>query len=47
MEDRQRRLLALIEQAIGKVAYVGDGEEEGVDAEEDEGAAEADMTQAV
>ncbi len=46
MMDRQRRLLALIEQATGKAAYAGEGEEEGVDAEDDEGAIEADMTQA-
>jgi hypothetical protein len=29
MEDRQRRLLALIEKATGKAAYVGDVPEEG------------------
>jgi hypothetical protein len=45
MADRQRRLLALIEQATGKAAYAGEGEEEGVDAGDDEGATEADMTQ--
>ena len=45
MADRQRRLLALIERATGKAAYAGEGEEEGVDAEDDEGATEADMTQ--
>jgi hypothetical protein len=37
--------LALIEQATGKAAYAGEGEEEGVDAGDDEGATEADMTQ--
>jgi len=45
MADRQRRLLTLIEQATGKAAYAGEGDEEGVDAEDDEGAIEADMTQ--
>jgi hypothetical protein len=45
MADRQRRLLTLIEQAIGKAADAGEGDEEGVDAEDDEGAIEADMTQ--
>ncbi len=46
MADRQRRLLALIEQATGKAAYAGEGDEEGVDAESDDDAVEADMTQA-
>ena len=45
MMDRQRRLLALIEQATGKPAYAGEGAEEGVDVETDEDAVEADMTQ--
>ncbi len=44
MEDRQQRLLALIEQATGKAAYVGTVEEEGQDVEVDEDAAEADQT---
>lgn len=36
MADRQRRLLALIEQAMGKSAYSGDVAEEGEDVEGDE-----------
>ena len=44
MEDRQQRLLALIEQATGKAAYVGTAEEEGQDVEVDEDAAEAELT---
>ncbi len=35
MEDRQKRLLGLIEQAIGKRAYTGEEQEEGVDVEDD------------
>lgn len=46
MVHRQRRLLALIEQATGKAAYAGEGEDDGVDAESDDDAVEADMTQA-
>ena len=45
MQDRQRRLLALIEQATGKSAYAGENESEGEDAEIDEDGVEADMTQ--
>ena len=33
MADRQKRLLALIEQANGRAAYIGDVQEEGEDAE--------------
>jgi len=44
MADRQRRLLALIEQATGKAAYVGDVEEEGEDAEVDQDDVEAKLT---
>lgn len=33
--DRQKRLLRLIEHATGKTACVGEGEEEGVEAEKD------------
>lgn len=45
MADRQRRLLSLIEQAIGKPAYSGGGDDEGIDAESDDDAVEAEMTQ--
>lgn len=44
MADRQERLLALIEQATGKAAYVGNLEEEGQDVEDDEDAVEAALT---
>ena len=44
MADRQRRLLALIEQATGRATYVGDFQEEGQEVEADEDAAEADLT---
>jgi hypothetical protein len=44
MADRQKRLLALIEQATGKAAYVGDVQEEGEDMEDDEDTIEAEMT---
>ena len=44
LADRQKRLLALIEQAIGKMAYAGDTPDEGIDAEADQDAVEADMT---
>lgn len=47
MDDRQKQLLALIEQAMGKSAYTGTIAEEGEDAESDEDAAEADLTIAV
>lgn len=43
MEDRQKRLLGLIEQAMGKAAYTGNVQEEGEDAEEDMDASEAVM----
>jgi hypothetical protein len=46
MEDRQKRLLALIEQAMGKSAYTGDIAEEGEDVEADEDMAEAELTMA-
>lgn len=36
MDDRQKRLLGLIEQAMGKAAYTGNIPEEGEDVEEDE-----------
>lgn len=44
MEARQRRLLKLIEQAIGQLAYAGDLAEEGDDVEADEDGIEAEMT---
>lgn len=44
MADRQKRLLALIEQATGKAAYTGDVEEEGEDVEADEDTLEAERT---
>lgn len=44
MADRQKGLLALIEQATGRPAYVGDIQEEGVDVEADEDTVEAEMT---
>ena len=44
MADRQKRLLGLIEQATGKVAFSGEGGEEGVDVELDEDTTEAEMT---
>ena len=43
MADRQKRLLALIEQATGKAAYSGTVPEEGIDVEVDEDAVEAAM----
>jgi hypothetical protein len=46
MDDRQKRLLALIEQAMGKSAYTGDIVEEGEDVEADEDMAEAELTMA-
>jgi len=46
MEDRQRKLLALIEEATGKSAYTGDVVEEGIDVENDEAADESDRTMA-
>jgi hypothetical protein len=44
MEDRQRKLLTLIENAMGKAAYTGDFAEEGIDVEGDEAAVESDRT---
>jgi hypothetical protein len=44
MDERQKRLLALIEQAMGKAAYTGNVAEEGEDAEADEDATEAELT---
>ncbi len=44
MADRQLKLLTLIEQATGKVAYTGDVREEGEDFEVDEDAIEAELT---
>lgn len=41
MEDRQKRLLKLIEQATGHTAYTGDIKEEGEDAEVDDDTVEA------
>ena len=47
MIDRQKRLLALIEQATGKASYIGDIQEEGEDVEADEDTIEAEHTIAV
>jgi hypothetical protein len=44
MADRQKRLLALIEKAMGKAAYTGDQSEEGVDVEGDEDSVETSLT---
>ena len=44
MADRQKRLLALIEQAMGKSAYSGEIKEEGEDGEDDEDTLEAELT---
>jgi hypothetical protein len=44
MADRQRKLLGLIEKAMGKAAYTGDVPEEGVDDEQDADGVEAEMT---
>jgi hypothetical protein len=44
MADRQKQLLRLIEQAIGKAAYAGDAAEEGEDLQGDEDSVEAEMT---
>jgi hypothetical protein len=44
MADRQKQLLALIEQATGKVAYTGDVQEEGEDFEADDDTVEAELT---
>ncbi len=44
MVDRQKRLLALIERATGRAAYIGDVQEEGEDVEADEDTIEAELT---
>jgi hypothetical protein len=44
MVERQKRLLALIEQATGKAAYSGNVPEEGEDVEADEDTVEAELT---
>lgn len=44
MADRQARLLALIENAMGKQSYRGDVPEEGIDDERDDDGVEAEMT---
>lgn len=44
MEDRQKRLLGLIEEATGKTVYSGNVQEEGVDVEADDDAVEAELT---
>jgi hypothetical protein len=44
MMDRQKKLLALIEQATGKAAYVGNVPEEGENVEADEDTVEAELT---
>jgi hypothetical protein len=44
MEDRQKQLLSLIEQATGKSAYTGTVSEEGEDVEVDEDTVEAELT---
>ena len=46
MEDRQKQILALIEQATGKTAYLGNVQEEGEDVEADEDTVEAELTMA-
>jgi hypothetical protein len=44
MADRQKRLLALIEEATGKTAYGGSVQDEGEDVEADDDAVEAQLT---
>jgi hypothetical protein len=44
MEDRQKQLLALIEQAMGKAAYSGTVADEGEEIEGDEDTVEANLT---
>ncbi len=44
MDDRQKRLLVLIEQAMGKSAYMGALQDEGEDVEDDEDTVEASLT---
>jgi len=46
MSDRQKRLLALIEQATGRASYTGQVQEEGEDAETDPDTTEAGRTMA-
>lgn len=46
MEDRQKRLLTLIEQAMGKSAYSGNVAEEGEDVEGDGDMTEAELIMA-
>lgn len=46
MVDRQKRLLALIEQATGKAPYTGSVQEEGEDVEADPDTVEAELTTA-
>ena len=46
MVDRQKRLLALIEQATGKAPYTGTVQEEGEDVEADPDTVEAELTTA-
>lgn len=43
MDDRQKRLLGLIEQATGKSAYTGEMDEDGIDVEADADTVEAEM----
>lgn len=44
MTSRQKKLLRLIEKAMGKVSYAGDLSEEGEDIEADEDTMEAELT---
>lgn len=44
MEDRQKQLLSLIEQATGKAAYTSTVQDEGEDVEADEDTVEAELT---
>jgi hypothetical protein len=46
IEDRQAKLLKLIEQAIGQAVYRGEGMDEGEEAEKDSETAEAELTMA-
>jgi hypothetical protein len=43
MQDRQKKLLTLIERATGKAAYTGEEQEEGVDVEADDDTMEAEL----
>jgi hypothetical protein len=47
MEDRQTKLLQLIEKAMGKSAYAGEESEEGEDFDFDDDATEAELTMAI